>query len=248
MRRLPIALRRLPIALLTALAIALAGCAGTASRPPSPTPAPTPTTAPPSPTPTPSQSSLAVATKEFCRTTIEHSSEGLDAILKLVEHPDGKGLDTTDFSDPQTKLIADEKLAPADLKKYLHKQITVLGTIVDVFEGEGNDTIDTGGYRDASAGFVLACGEQIESTEEPEPEPTEAETPWQPSTEVDWENYAPAVKTRIDRMGRKGDCEGLQEEFDTAYENDEPQRSRVGDDGNADLMEYIQEWLDYSEC
>lgn len=162
----------------------------------------------------------------------------------MVEHPDGKGLDASDFSDPQTKLIADEKIAPAELKKYLRKQITVLGTIVDVFEGQGNDTIDTGGYRDASAGFVVACGEQIEPTEEPEPEPTE---PWQPSTEVDWENYAPAVRTRIDRLGRKSDCEGLQEQFDTAYDNDERQRSRVGE-GNADLMSYIQEWLDYAEC
>ena len=42
----------------------------------------------------------------------------------------------------------------------------------------------------------------------------------------------------IDRLGKKGDCDGLQDEFDTADANDTAQRNRTGD-GNADLMAYI---------
>jgi hypothetical protein len=153
-------------------ALILGGCAGTAapSSSQTATPTPTPTTASPSPTPT-STPSLEVATEEFCRTTFEHSNEGLNAIAKLVKHPDGKGLTDADFGKPRVKLVADEKLAPANLKKYLTKQIDVLGAIVAVLQGHGNDTIDTGGYRDAAVNFLEACAKQTEPTSTPTDEP-----------------------------------------------------------------------------
>jgi len=60
------------------------------------------------------------------------------------------------------------------------------------------------------------------------------------SSGVDWENYAPEVKTRIDSLAASGDCDALQREFDTADANDDLQRDRVGE-GNADLMRYIDD-------
>jgi hypothetical protein len=68
-----------------------------------------------------------------------------------------------------------------------------------------------------------------------------------PSSDVDWENYAPEVRTRIDRMATAGDCDGLQAEFDTADANDAAQRDRVGT-GNADLMGYIDSKLSEVGC
>jgi opacity protein-like surface antigen len=67
------------------------------------------------------------------------------------------------------------------------------------------------------------------------------------SADVDWENYAPEVRTRIDRMAAEGDCDGLQAEFDTADANDAAQRDRVGT-GNADLMGYIDGKLSEAGC
>lgn len=67
------------------------------------------------------------------------------------------------------------------------------------------------------------------------------------SSEVDWENYAPEVKTRIDGFAGSGDCAALQQEFDIADANDDLQRDRVGD-GNADLMDYIDEKMADAGC
>ena len=68
-----------------------------------------------------------------------------------------------------------------------------------------------------------------------------------PTGPVDWQNYAPDVKTRIDGMGQAKDCAGLRTEFDTAAANDDAQRARVGS-GNAELMTYIYEWLGLAGC
>jgi hypothetical protein len=68
-----------------------------------------------------------------------------------------------------------------------------------------------------------------------------------PTGTVDWQNYAPDVKTRIDGMGQTKDCAGLRTEFDTAAANDDAQRARVGS-GNAELMTYIYEWLGLAGC
>lgn len=59
-------------------------------------------------------------------------------------------------------------------------------------------------------------------------------------TEVNWENYHPEVKTRIESMISSKDCHGLQSEFDTAYTNSDAQRARTGE-GNSSLMSYIEE-------
>lgn len=67
------------------------------------------------------------------------------------------------------------------------------------------------------------------------------------SGEVDWDNYSPSVKARIDRMASEGDCTGLQTEFDQAEANNDLQRERVGD-GNADLMSYIDEQMRSARC
>lgn len=64
---------------------------------------------------------------------------------------------------------------------------------------------------------------------------------------VDWENYTPEVKQRIDSMAAAGDCMGLQAEFDTAEANDAAQRERTGD-GNADVMGYIDDKMSSAGC
>ena len=71
--------------------------------------------------------------------------------------------------------------------------------------------------------------------------------PTESSSDVDWENYAPEVKTRIDSLAASGDCAALQREFDIADANDALQRDRVGE-GNADLMGYIDDKLTSAGC
>lgn len=67
------------------------------------------------------------------------------------------------------------------------------------------------------------------------------------ASDVDWENYSPTVKPRIDDLAAEGDCAGLQNEFDTAEQNNTAQRKRVGD-GNAHLMGYIDSKLAEAGC
>jgi hypothetical protein len=67
------------------------------------------------------------------------------------------------------------------------------------------------------------------------------------SSSVDWENYAPSVRSRIDSLAASHDCQGLQQEFETADANDGLQRDRTGD-GNADLMGYIEGKLKDAGC
>ncbi len=57
-----------------------------------------------------------------------------------------------------------------------------------------------------------------------------------------WKNYDPIVKTRIDEMATNRNCQDLQNEFETAYKNDNGQRARVGE-GNSELMGYIDSKL-----
>lgn len=64
---------------------------------------------------------------------------------------------------------------------------------------------------------------------------------------VDWENYSPSVKARIDGLAAAGDCAALQDEFDVADANDDAQRDQVGE-GNADLMGYIDEKMAAAGC
>jgi hypothetical protein len=83
--------------------------------------------------------------------------------------------------------------------------------------------------------LLLACGAPAEQA------PVAAEQG------VDWENYHPSVRQRIDSMAASGDCAGLQDEFNTAETNSDAQRARTGD-GNADLMRYIDDRMRGAGC
>lgn len=67
------------------------------------------------------------------------------------------------------------------------------------------------------------------------------------STTVDWENYSPTVKQRIDKAANTKDCTELQTQFDNADQTDNTQRKRVGD-GNADLMKYVDTKMRETGC
>ena len=110
----------------------------------------------------------------------------------------------------------------------------ILLVVVAALAGGGEDTGDRQVAEHEETGLT-----ETESNEDAEPEG--------PATEVDWENYAPEVKQRIDRMAKKGNCPGLQEEFDVAEANGTAQRNRTGD-GNSDLMGYIDEQLRLADC
>ncbi len=64
---------------------------------------------------------------------------------------------------------------------------------------------------------------------------------------VNWSDYAPTVKTRIEELIQSSDCSGLQAEFDIADQNDAAQRNRVGV-GNADLMNYLNSSMKKLGC
>ncbi|BDZ60861.1 hypothetical protein Lsed01_00179 [Demequina sediminis] len=74
-----------------------------------------------------------------------------------------------------------------------------------------------------------------------DPEPTA------PSADVPWEDYDTSVRERIDAMGADADCAGLQAEFDTADANNGITMDRTGHN-NADLMGYIDEWMQLASC
>lgn len=59
--------------------------------------------------------------------------------------------------------------------------------------------------------------------------------------DVDWGEYSPTVKTRIENMVSDKDCGGLQDEFDTADAN-----SASG--SNADLMAYLNDKMEDIGC
>jgi hypothetical protein len=67
------------------------------------------------------------------------------------------------------------------------------------------------------------------------------------SRSLDWENYPPAVKRRIDQLAAKGNCEALLEESDWADEHNDEQRDAFGDD-NAALIAYINDKLEDAGC
>ena len=64
---------------------------------------------------------------------------------------------------------------------------------------------------------------------------------------VNWSDYAPTVKTRIEEFIQAGDCTNLQAEFDIADQNNTAQQNRVGV-GNADLMNYINTSMQKLGC
>ena len=64
---------------------------------------------------------------------------------------------------------------------------------------------------------------------------------------VNWSDYAPTVKIRIEEFIQAGDCTNLQAEFDVADQNNAAQQNRVGV-GNADLMNYINTSMQKLGC
>lgn len=64
---------------------------------------------------------------------------------------------------------------------------------------------------------------------------------------MDWKNYSPDVKQRIEGYTASKDCAGLQREFDTADANNDAQRSRTGSN-NADLMGYLDDLMRDAGC
>lgn len=101
-------------------------------------------------------------------------------------------------------------------------------------------------------GVSVVTGDDNEATgADPVSEPTAILSapaePSVPTAQVPWEDYDASVKERIDSMGSAADCSGLQTEFDTADGNNEATMNRSGHN-NADLMDYIDEWLVIAGC
>jgi hypothetical protein len=95
-------------------------------------------------------------------------------------------------------------------------------------------------------GFVgNLTGSDVPSSEEnPQDEVIETETA---RTDVQWENYAPEVKIRLDDMMEAKDCEGLQAQFDISDANNEATMKRVGHN-NSRLMAYTDEAMRIAGC
>lgn len=66
-------------------------------------------------------------------------------------------------------------------------------------------------------------------------------------TAVEWEDYAPTVKTNIDALMEAKDCEGLQKQFDITDSNNEATMNRTGHN-NAKLMMYEMEAMKIAGC
>ncbi len=65
--------------------------------------------------------------------------------------------------------------------------------------------------------------------------------------EVNWDNYHPNVKVRLDALVATKDCQGLQAQFDAAERNSDAQRLRTGE-GNYNLMAYTDEQMRKIGC
>ncbi|CAM4394220.1 hypothetical protein [Flavobacterium terrigena] len=55
-----------------------------------------------------------------------------------------------------------------------------------------------------------------------------------------WNNHDPMVKERIYKLIKNKDCQGLQNEFNVAYDNTDSQIARTGK-GNSNLMDFKNE-------
>jgi hypothetical protein len=90
--------------------------------------------------------------------------------------------------------------------------------------------------------LIVSCSEGSEETNQDEVIETETTR-----TDVQWENYAPEVKIRIDEMMEARDCEGLQAQFDISDANSQATMNRVGHN-NASLMGYTDEAMRIAGC
>jgi hypothetical protein len=62
-----------------------------------------------------------------------------------------------------------------------------------------------------------------------------------------WQNYSPEVKKRILEMIKNKDCQGLQNEFNIADQNNEAQMRRTGRN-NAELLDFIDNAMANMDC
>ena len=69
----------------------------------------------------------------------------------------------------------------------------------------------------------------------------------EPTNSVQWGDYSPDLKGRIDDLGAAADCRGLQEQFDIADQNSSITLDRTGH-GNAELMKYIYAAQESAGC
>jgi hypothetical protein len=90
--------------------------------------------------------------------------------------------------------------------------------------------------------LVASCSESGQESNQNEVIETETKR-----TDVQWENYAPEVKIRLDEMMEAKDCEGLQAQFDISDANNEATMNRVGHN-NAKLMAYTDEAMQIAGC
>ncbi len=102
------------------------------------------------------------------------------------------------------------------------------------------------------AGGFSGSGQSEESSNNPAPVVTEEAKPETTldiisNSDVNWENYAPAVKQRIADLIDAGDCENLQAEFNVADQNNVAQRNRTGEN-NADLMALLDDQMKKIGC
>jgi hypothetical protein len=256
------------IALLIAVVVVLGGCSAqepTAAPTPTPTTAsPTPTTATPEPPPTDAPSVPVEACVRLTKAEVAQIADGLkNDRLKVVWGVRVPLATPAKFGMQQ---IAAVEVSPVTV---LSPAFAVGKTTADGIDSpiiavnhearkyftwgaaaKSGSPIDK--ERDAleySPEYAAATDCVDENLPEPTAKPTKAAKPkpWQPDTGVDWDNYAPTVKKRIDRLGKAKRCNALQKEFDTADANDAATRAETGE-GNADLMSYIDEWMQHADC
>lgn len=107
----------------------------------------------------------------------------------------------------------------------------------------------SGGENDSASQTQANAPTLPTATTVPQSNPltTTVEPTAKPEPTVNWANYSPAVKERLDGLATSKDCAGLQAEFDAASRNDNAQRQRTGA-GNADLMRYIDAKIRANGC
>lgn len=81
----------------------------------------------------------------------------------------------------------------------------------------------------------------------PQPEAEPTPTPTFQMFNVEWEDYDAGLQERIDALAQAADCDGLQEEFNTADANTASTLDRIGHT-NANLMRYIDTELREAGC
>ena len=102
-----------------------------------------------------------------------------------------------------------------------------------------------GGCGSADSGADAPASKPPASSKASTPKATEDSTPDLP--DVEWGDYAPAVKKRIDHLAAGKKCGKLQREFTIADQNSDATMARTGH-SNANLMIYIDAQMQAANC